>query len=252
MRALGRDDLHRLRAERLHVGDGTGLAPGELAAIESRWRPLVAPSEQDESERFAVARPDGDTTGATAARWLFHLLGLSHRAAHVFLLTPAGLVVVQKRAATKADWPGAWDMAVAGHVPQHEDGSEMTFLEGALKEMEEELGLPADRLESLLAEGELTPLGPPSICLDRDDGRNPPFWNREVRQIFVATLSPEGLAALNPDPQEVAGVALFPPDEAWDLLARQPVASGLRHSLPRCLDWLARRRALPAVRLPAC
>ena len=60
-------------------------------------------------EEYAVARPDGTTAGVTGPRWLFHLLGLRHRAAEIAFRTPGGLIVLQRRSATKADWPDALD-----------------------------------------------------------------------------------------------------------------------------------------------
>lgn len=238
MTSLDKDSIRRLRKERQHIGYGFCLTQTQLDALRASWEPLVQPDEKDRSESFAIARPDGSTTGATGPRWLFHLLGLCHRAAHVGFRTPNGLIVLQRRAPTKADWPDAWDMAVAGHVPQKDDGSDMSFEEGALKEIEEELGLPAADLPRLLVEGGLTAVGTPYFSFEMDEARNPPFFNAESRQIFAATLNADGLAALRPDYEELSGVYFCPPEEAWDLLVREQIAGGLRYSLPRYLSWL--------------
>src|SRR5579872_4723589 len=204
MEALPKDVLRALREERQRIGYGGGLSQADLDSIESVWRGYVAPDSKDESEDFAVARPDGTTTGASGPRWLFHLFGLCHRAAHVGLSPPTGLVVLQRRAPTKADWPDAWDMAVAGHVPQKQGGGDMTFEEGAHKEIEEELGLPAADLAGLLVEGRLVAVGAPYFSFEQDEARNPPFYNAECRQIFAATLNAAGMARLAPDFEELS------------------------------------------------
>jgi isopentenyldiphosphate isomerase len=241
MIALDKDLLRALRKERHRIGWGYDLSRAEVSKLREVWQPRVQPDAKDESEDFVIARPDGSTTGVTGPRWLFHLFGLPHRAAHVGFATPNGLIVLQRRAPTKADWPDAWDMAVAGHVPHQDDGRNMSFEAGARKEIEEELGLSDSILDSLLVEGRLLSVGAPYFSYDQDEARNPPFHNAEVRQIFVATLTPEGLAQIKPDFEELSGVYLCNVEEAWDLLAREPVASGLRYSLPRYLDWLARQ-----------
>lgn len=241
MRPVSSDDLRRLRRERHTIGFGWGLAQADLDRLTGEWADRVAPDEHDVSEDFALVRPDGTPTGAVGPRWLFHLLGLAHRCSHVGLSTPNGLVVLQRRASTKVDWPDAWDMAVAGHVPHP-----MSFEEGAWKEIEEEIGLPEAEAAALLAEGRLLPVGEPYFCCDRILSRNPPFHNAEVRQVYAAALTPEGLARLRPDYDELAGIHLCTVEEAWALLESANVASGLRHSLARYLDWLVRQRGAEA------
>jgi isopentenyldiphosphate isomerase len=239
MRPLGGDDLRRLRTERQRVGYGWSVKQSEMDDLVRAWSERVQPDEKDGSEVFGISRPDGTTTGVIGPRWVFHLLGLCHRAAHVGLTTPNGLVILQRRAPTKADWPDAWDMAVAGHVPQNEDGSDKSFESGALKETEEEIGLPTAEVGALMQEGRLIPVGAPYFSFEEDEARNPPFYNAECRQLFGATLTEKGLAALSPDHEELSGLYFCPPEEAWDLLVREPIAGGLRYSLPRYLDWLA-------------
>jgi isopentenyldiphosphate isomerase len=239
MHELDGDSLRELRRLRQGLNYGWSLTQDDLDDLDLDWHSKVQPSQKDVSESFAVTRPDGSITGVSGPRWLFHLLGLCHRASHVGLATQNGMVLLQRRAVTKADWPDAWDMAVAGHVPVKDDGSCMSFEEGALKETEEELGLLAESIGSLLVEGRLVPVGAPYFSFDVDEGRNPPFYNAECQQIFGGTLTPEGLSQLKPDYEELSGVYLCPPEKAWDILARGNIAGGLRTSLPRYLDWLA-------------
>jgi isopentenyldiphosphate isomerase len=217
---------------------GDGLTRERLAGLVAEWAPKVRPDAKERAENFAVARPDGTTTGVAGPRWVFHLLGLRHRAAEIGLRTGSGLIVLQRRSADKEEWPDAPDMAVAGHVPQADDGSDLTWEQGAWKELAEEIGLEEKDAARTLVEGRLLPVGTPYTSLDTNVTRNPPFYNAEVRQIFAATLTGEGLARLQFPDNEVAGILLVTPETAWDILAREPVASGLRYSLPRYLDWL--------------
>jgi isopentenyldiphosphate isomerase len=234
---LDSDSARELRRERQRIGYGWNLAQEELDQLRDTWAPRVQPDSKDTSEDFAVTRADGTPTGGSGPRWLFHLFGIAHRASHIGLATPTGQVILQRRAQTKADWPDAWDMAVAGHVPMKDDGTSMSFEDGALKELREELGLEGN-IGTLLAEGKLVPIGPPHFTYEQDEARNPPFYNAEVVQNFGATLTAEGLAQLRPDWDELGGIFLCSPEMAWDTLIRGPIAGGLRFSLPPFLNWL--------------
>ena len=64
---------------------------------------------------------------------------LLHRAAHVFVFSADGRLLLQKRSQTKRIQPGKWDASVGGHLAAGED-----FLTGARRELAEELGLPED------------------------------------------------------------------------------------------------------------
>src|SRR5437868_5975076 len=101
MKPLDKDALGELRQARQRIGYGYDLTQQELNRLASEWSPRVEPDRKDASEQFAVSRPNGATTGVAGPRWLFHLLGLSHRAAHVGLATPSGQVILQRRAPTK-------------------------------------------------------------------------------------------------------------------------------------------------------
>jgi isopentenyldiphosphate isomerase len=241
MKPLDNDSLRDLRRLRQAVGFGYDLSQADLDRLRDDWSPIVQPDRKDVSEDFAITRPDGSAIGVAGPRWVFHLVGIAHRAAHIGLVTPTGQVILQRRAQTKADWPDAWDMAVAGHVPQKAGGASMSFEEGARKEIGEELGLPESTLNSLLVEGGLIQIGPPRFTYEQDESRNPPFYNAEVVQDFGATLNAEGLSRLKPDWDELGGLYLCSPQMAWDTLVRGPAAGGLRFSLPPFLDWLEKR-----------
>ena len=63
--------------------------------------------------------------------------GLCHRTAHVVVLNELGDILLQKRSNDKDIQPGKWDSAVGGHLIVGE-----TFEEAAVREMNEELGIP--------------------------------------------------------------------------------------------------------------
>jgi isopentenyl-diphosphate Delta-isomerase len=94
-----------------------------------------------EPEAFEVLDAEGRPTGVTAPRDQVHAEGLWHAAVHVWILTPEGAVIVQRRSVKKDLAGGLIDVSVGGHLRPGE-----TWLQG-LREAEEELGLvlgPAD------------------------------------------------------------------------------------------------------------
>ena len=61
---------------------------------------------------------------------------LIHRASHILVFNEKRELFIQKRSLTKDIYPGFWDVAAGGVVLSGE-----TYLESALREMEEELGV---------------------------------------------------------------------------------------------------------------
>ena len=231
----GRREVTRLF---ISLKRGNTLTQHDLDELVRYWEPRILPDLKDCSENFVITLPDASTTGVVGPRWIFHLLGLRHRAVEIGFHTESGLIVLQRRSPTKSDWPDMPDMAVAGHIPQNQDGSNISFVEGAWKEIEEEIGLSGAEANSYLAEGKLQLVGMPYNSLDMDEQRNPPYYNAEVRQIFGGTLTGNALSCIRFNDNEVAGLLLVTPETAWDMLARHEIASGMRYSLPRYLDWL--------------
>ncbi|MBI3724513.1 NUDIX domain-containing protein [bacterium] len=164
----------------------------------------------------------------SAPRWLAHLLGLRHASAHVVLVAPNGLLLLQKRSRTKDTAPGKLDTSVGGHV-----GAGRDALGCALAEMQEELGLAASALAR-----PLVPLGEPFGSLDRCERT----LDAEVVTAFVGELAPGALDRVRFADGEVARLVLAPLSECRRLLARsrRSLAAGARAVLPRALDFLER------------
>ncbi len=85
----------------------------------------------DENDRVIGRKSDSDC--------LKH--GLLHRAVVVFLRDSGGRVYLQKRSNSMRWYPGTWSASCTGHVSSGE-----THLEGAKREVREELGLDKDLL----------------------------------------------------------------------------------------------------------
>jgi isopentenyl-diphosphate delta-isomerase len=73
---------------------------------------------------------------AQADRNLVHQHGLLHREIHVWLFTPEGSIIFQKRAKDKDTWPDKLDASVGGHVDLGKN-----YEEAALQELVEETGI---------------------------------------------------------------------------------------------------------------
>lgn len=69
-----------------------------------------------------------------------HAKGLLHREIHVWFYTPRGEIIFQHRAKDKDTFPDMLDATVGGHVEIDSD-----FEETAIKEMEEETGVVANK-----------------------------------------------------------------------------------------------------------
>src|SRR5258706_228516 len=87
-------------------------------------------------ESIDVLDENGLPTGLTKPKDAIHRDGDWHRAAHVWIVTNDGRVLLQKRAAAKENWPGWWDVSAAGHCSAGESA-----VETAVRETEEGLGI---------------------------------------------------------------------------------------------------------------
>lgn len=231
------DNLAAIRILKSHFRSGPP-SQSEVDQLAREWDWAIDPNE---TELLALCDLDGRLTGDFAPRWLAHLLGMPHATAHVGLLTPAGLVVLQWRSARKAQFPGAWDMSVTGHLslPPGAPQAPLDSLAAAERELEEELGIPAARLGGLLMAGRLEPVSVPRASFSEDETAARPWCDVEVRQLFVGMLTTEGMAELKYQEEELAGILLCYPMDAAALLSGPNAAAGALDSLRDLLEWLS-------------
>ena len=126
-------------------------------------------------ELLDIVDENGIPTGETVDREAAHKEGIRHRTSHVWLLrTHNGKtqVLLQKRSLNKDSYPGCYDISSAGHIPAG-DG----FLESALRELKEELGVHA-------AEEELVYCGQRQFEYHKIF-RGREFWDNQVSNVYV-------------------------------------------------------------------
>ena len=170
-------------------------------------------------EVLDLLSPDGDPAGRTKSKADVHRDGDWHLASHVWLVAPDGRVLLQKRSATKENWPDLWDISVAGHVSAGESA-----IECAIREAREELGLA-------LTARELTHLGRLRWHAVLNDGA---YIENEFHEVFVAPREID-VARLVLDPEEVADVVLVRPEEIerYDVVPHDEEYALLRRYLAR-------------------
>jgi len=124
-------------------------------------------------EMLDIVDEYGVPTGGTVEREEAHRRGIRHRTSHVWLLrTRFGRtqVLLQKRSPKKDSHPGCYDISSAGHIPAG-DG----FLESAVRELKEELGVDADADELI-------------FCGQRRFEFRETFYGREFRDNQVSNV----------------------------------------------------------------
>lgn len=209
------------------------LSAAQINTLTARWRPVVQPRARHE-ESFDLVDCAGAASGVAAPRWLCHLLGLCHRTVHLALLTPQGWLVLQVRS-RRVDWPGLIDLSVTGHVRAGLSWEEAMSCEAA-----EELGVDLDPAAGMVELPGAVAVGQPYHRREADS-HNPPVHICHVTQVFMATLTPAGLARMAFADGEVVGLVLCPPAEVERMVAEEPqrLAPGLVQSLPHYLAWRA-------------
>jgi isopentenyl-diphosphate delta-isomerase len=145
-------------------------------------------------EWLDVLGDDGAPSGDRVTKADAHRTGAWHRAVHVWIVTPDSRVLLQRRAATKENYPSLWDVSCAGHASAGESA-----VEAAVRELAEELGLEvrADEFQRL---GELR-----EQCVLNGGS----YVDNELHELFVLRRDVD-LSALALQPEEVEEVALVP------------------------------------------
>jgi isopentenyldiphosphate isomerase len=145
-----------------------------------------------EPELIDLLDDTGRPTGIRKSKPEVHRDGDLHLAVHIWIVTPDGRILIQRRADTKENYPGLWDVSVAGHVSAGDSA-----VEAGIREAFEELGLllePAE-FEHLRTERE-------SCILNGGT-----YLDNEIHEIYRVRREID-LTRLRLDPAEVADVAL--------------------------------------------
>lgn len=154
------------------------------------------------TERVDVLGADGTKTGEAKPKPDVHRDGDWHRAAHLWIVTPDRRVLLQRRSLEKENWPGLWDVSVAGHLSAGESAEE-----AAVREAREEIGLEVDP-RALRHLGTLT---------QRAVLNGGSYVDNEVHEVFLVEQDVDPLA-LTLQAGEVDAVMLLPLGQ----LAEQP------------------------------
>ena len=175
-------------------------------------------------ELIDVVGEDGEPTGEVVTRAWAHAEGIPHRTAHVWLVrTRAGRhqVLLQLRAAWKS-YPLCLDVSSAGHIPAGVD-----YVDSALRELSEELGVTATPAELVLCGHRHTHFEGTFF------GR--PFLDFQYVRVYMLHRDVDE-DELTPQESEVAGVRWMDLDAC-----RQAVAEGsIEHCIaPIELDMVA-------------
>lgn len=104
---------------------------------------LYAALDGKPMELFDEIEEDGSRTGLVKERGVVHEDGTLHATVHTWIVRPndkSGYdLLLQKRSRRKDSNPGCWDISSAGHIEAGHG-----YLESALRELKEELGIEAD------------------------------------------------------------------------------------------------------------
>ncbi len=176
-------------------------------------------------ELIDVLTPEGAPTGRAKPKPDVHRDGDWHRAAHVWIVTADGRLLLQRRSLRKENYPGLWDVSAAGHLSAGE-----TARECAVRETFEELGLRIDTRE-------LRFLGTVRESCVLNGGT---YIDNEFHDVFIVRRDVDIalLALQDGEVDEVMLVREFPPDmvphpEEYTLLDQAAAARFMTSGRPK-------------------
>ena len=157
-------------------------------------------------EQVVLVDEDGAAIG-TADKLAVHSAETPlHLAFSCHVYSPAGEVLVTRRAMGKLTWPGVWTNSFCGHPRPGE-----TFEAAVLRYAGHELGTGARDLECVLPDFRYRAVDASGVV------------ENEVCPVFVATCTGEA-DGLDPNPDEVAEWRWVTPDELGSAVAGAPWA----------------------------
>ncbi len=143
-------------------------------------------------EYIDIVNDLGEPTYKTALKSEAHKNGWYHNTIHLWLYTSKGEILLQQRSHKKVIYPLLWDVSVAGHIDAGE-----TYIEAALRETEEEIGLQL-KPESLSKIG---------VILHESSYNNGSIQDNEFHQVYISELK-VGVNTLIPQEEEVEALKL--------------------------------------------
>ncbi len=120
-------------------------------------------------EYIDILDEQGNLTGKTGTREEVHKKGYWHRAINVFMINKDNQLLIQKRAASKKKHPNLWDYSCAGHLSAGDSS-----ISGAMREIEEELGIKVEEKNMKLIDTLLKSYSP-----------KPDFFENEFQDIYL-------------------------------------------------------------------
>ncbi|MBE1485852.1 isopentenyl-diphosphate Delta-isomerase [Plantactinospora soyae] len=167
----------------------------------------TADRETSDREAHLVELVDeaGKPIGARTVDEAHQLPGLLHRAFSVFLVDPAGRVLLQQRAATKTRFPLRWANSCCGHPAP---GQSLDTAAG--RRLHEELGVSG------------VPLTEIGVYLYRAEDPETGRVEFEYDHVLRGDFAPD--RSVLPDPDEVADLRWMHPDELRAQLDADPTA----------------------------
>ena len=136
---------------------------------------------------------DQDVVLDQQMRSIVHQLGLQHRGVHVFLFTPDGKMLVQKRSADRVASPSMLDCSVSEHVKAGE-----SYLDAAIRGMKEEMGVTGIEIKQL-------------VKFRMNYGVN----DNEISVLYEGTVDP---ALVQFDPIEIEEISYFSVNELQEMI----------------------------------
>ena len=151
-------------------------------------------------ERFDVLNEWGEFTGEIATRKECHEKSLWHRAVYAFIINDKKEILLQKRSATKKQWPNKWDVTIGGHVLSGEFGRQ-----ALIRETKEELGLDITDNDIKYLVG--------SISVDT----NKDIINKHFNECYLITKEID-ISEIILQKEEVSKVKFFTKDEILNMI----------------------------------
>ncbi|MGD1003076.1 MAG: NUDIX domain-containing protein [Minisyncoccia bacterium] len=158
-------------------------------------------------EYLDVLDEDGNLTGKKKSKPDVHKDGDWHKTVHIWIVTPNGELLIQKRSPEMDSYPDLWDISTAGHISAGEDS-----MTSALREADEELGLKlkAENFHYLFT------------AIQQAVLQNGTYINNEYNDVYLVELDPTSLK-LNLQKEEVSETRWMPYQE----LEKQLISNSL-------------------------